>query len=254
MKMRPFDAALTLLASAVICGGVAVTAAPIWGSTGITSPAVAPPSTADLAGTAPPTALFIGDSYTSGTDLAENSYACRAAARMGWTCALSGIPGTGYISGGPPNRFVVNEYIGETTSFSERIPELDARYDPDYVVLDGGRNDGFAPAEDVYEAMVHTLGEVRRTWPEATIVFVRPRTLADPSGNIGFDDASMARLRDEPAAEGVLFVDPIHDGFAGTETSPILLEDGLHPNSRGDRELSAALVSALQSLGLSATP
>ena len=97
----------------------------------------------------PPTtrlsALFISDSYTGGSGLAEMSYNYMAAVRLGWLCNLSAEPGTGDISGGPANRFVLNSYVGQSTSFDERIPGLAARFEPDIVILDGGRNDIFAP-------------------------------------------------------------------------------------------------------------
>ena len=92
-----------------------------------------------------PLVLFIGDSYTAGKSSAELSYGCRAAVQMGWLCALSAVGGTGYISGGPANRWV-DPHIGKSLSFSERIPHLSAKYDPAVVVLDGGRNDDFAAA------------------------------------------------------------------------------------------------------------
>jgi len=50
-----------------------------------------------------PSALIIGDAYASGSGLAEMSYGCMAAAKMGWLCDVSVQPGTGYISGGVAN-------------------------------------------------------------------------------------------------------------------------------------------------------
>ncbi|NGP05312.1 SGNH/GDSL hydrolase family protein [Rhodococcus sp. 14C212] len=195
-----------------------------------------------------PSVLFVGDSYTAGTGLAEMSYACTTAVRMGWLCNLAAVPGTGYISGGPANRFVVDEYIGRSTSFAERIPRLAAVYAPDVVVLDGGRNDLFPPTEDVFQAMVATVEDVRRTWPAATVVFVRPRLLADPTDDLGFDDAFIARLATEPAFEGVLFVDPIAP-LSGTDTSALLAADRKHPNPLGVQTIGAALTDSLEALG-----
>ena len=130
-----------------------------------------------------PLALFIGDSYTAGKSSAELSYGCRAAVQMGWLCALSAMGGTGYISGGSANRWV-DPHLGKSLSFSERIPHLSAQYDPALVVLDGGRNDDFVPRNVVFDVMVSTIAEVRRTWPEARIIFIRPRFLANPGDSI----------------------------------------------------------------------
>ena len=108
-----------------------------------------PKERSPTAADARPLVLFIGDSYTEGRGSAEMSYGCRAVAQMGWLCDLSAMGGTGYISGGPANRWV-DQYAGKSLSFSERIPHLAAKYDPAVVVLDGGRNDEFPPRKDVF--------------------------------------------------------------------------------------------------------
>lgn len=199
-----------------------------------------------------PSVLFIGDSYTGGSGLAEMSYVCMAAVRMGWVCNLSAVPGTGYISGGPANRFLVDPYLGTSTSFVERIPHLAAIYQPDVVVLDGGRNDVFAPRDDVFKAMSATIGEARRAWPTATIVFLRPRFLADPRDNLGYDGNFIARLLAQPAARGVVVLDPI-SRFTGIDTSAMLSDDGQHPNQRGELGLASALVDSLAGQGFAVT-
>ncbi|SDE15690.1 SGNH/GDSL hydrolase family protein [Rhodococcus tukisamuensis] len=253
------DVALIALAAAVLIGLAVVVASPDT-ATPTPTPAAAP-VTGQIDRPhpdpgAPPTVLFIGDSYTGGSGpLAEMSYACLAAARMRWHCDLSAVPGTGYISGGPPNRFVVNEYTGDSTSFSERVPKLAAGYQPDIVVLDGGRNDLFAPGEDVFKAMAFTIGEARRAWPAAKMVFLRPRLLSSPRDDLGFDDGFMARLESDPAADGVLFLDPIADApFADGDTSALLASDGKHPDPRGDAELGTALVASLIAHGVDPAP
>jgi lysophospholipase L1-like esterase len=193
----------------------------------------------------PPLALFIGDSYTAGESSAELSYACRAALRMGWLCALSAVGGTGYISGGPANRWD-DRYSGKSSSFIERIPHLSAQYDPDLVVLDGGRNDDFAPRTYAFEETVSTLGEVHRAWPRAQIVFIRPRLLADPRDDVGMTDDFMARLQAAPEAEGVIFIDPI-SALSDTDTSGLLASDKIHPNIEGEHQIVNALFEALLS-------
>jgi hypothetical protein len=196
-----------------------------------------------------PSVLFIGDSYTAGSGLPEMSYGCMAAVRMGWLCKLSAVPGSGYLSGGPANRFVVDPYIGKSTSFVERIPHLAAQYRPDIVVLDGGRNDEFPPRGDVFKAMTATIEEARRAWPQATLVFLRPRFLAEPADDLGFDDDFMARLEASPAGRGVVFLDPI-SRFTRTDTSGMLTDDDTHPNQRGELELSSVLADSLEGHGL----
>jgi lysophospholipase L1-like esterase len=196
------------------------------------------------AATTSPSVLFIGDSYTAGRGLSEMSYGCMAAVRMGWICNLSAVPGTGYMSGGQANRFRVSRYLGMSTSFMERIPDLAAVYQPDIVVLDGGRNDLFPPAESVFKAMTATIEEARRAWPKANIVFIRPRFLSRPGDDLGFGDAFIRRLQNQPGAAGVVFLDPIKR-LTKVGTSTMLTDDGIHPNQRGDVLLSQLLLESM---------
>jgi lysophospholipase L1-like esterase len=200
-----------------------------------------------------PSVLFIGDSYTAGNGSAEMSYGCMAAVRLGWLCNLSAVPGTGYVSGNQFHRFVVSRYHGMSTSFVERIPHLAVQYHPDIVVLDGGRNDLFPPKDSVFEAMTATINAARQAWPEAKIIVIRPRILAEPGDDLEFNDAFMGQLRAAPATEGVVFIDPIKR-LAGKNTSALLQDDGIHPNERGELTIASALVGSLTSLNFAGMP
>ncbi len=242
-RTRWFDVGAIALAVAISVGIAGISC-----SGGVARPAATPSNVRDerqATADAWPLVLFIGDSYTAGKSSAELSYGCRAAVQMGWLCALSAIGGTGYVSGGAANRWV-DPHIGKSLSFSERIPHLAAQYDPALVVLDGGRNDEFPPRKDVFDAMVSTIAEVRRTWPQATIIFIRPRFLARPRDNLGFDDDFMARLKSEPAAKGVIFLDPV-SSFFDTDTSGLLASDRIHLNPQGEQRMTTALVDSLVS-------
>ena len=242
-RMRRVDLALVLVAIAVAVGIGFV----VWPS----DPAAPDAVPVTLATEDPPVALFLGDSFTSGSGREEQSYACMAATQMGWVCRLAAVPGTGFINGGSSNRFEVNQYTGElTTSFAERIQRLPPAVDPDIVVLDGGRNDGLASPEGVYLAMVSTIEQARQTWPDAQLVMIRPRYLADPQGHWVPDDEFMERLRLDPATQGLVFVDPIGAAFQNVDVSGLLAADGMHPNAQGDSALSDALVDALRQAGV----
>jgi len=212
-----------------------------------TARSVADPSTVHIdrpqvADTTQLSALFIGDSYTLGTGSAETSYPCTAATRIGWLCHLSAMPGTGFISGGPANRFVLNQYFGPSKSFTERIPRLAAQYTPDVVVFDGGRNDQLAPATDVFKAMVATLEQAVQAWPTATVILIRPRFLGNPDDDLGYSDSFFKRLR--ARVPQVVVIDPLIK-FSDTDTSALLKKDGIHPNRRGDQAISSTLVQTL---------
>jgi hypothetical protein len=242
-RTRWFDTAAVALAVAVVVGlGFAL-------RSDDTATIAVDPSTVHIERPQPseaprPSVLYIGDSYTLGNGSAEMSYACMAAVQMGWFCNLSALPGTGYISGGPANRFLVDPYLGMSTSFIERIPHLAAVYQPDVVVLDGGRNDELAPVEDVFLAMRATIEEASEVWPTATIVFIRPRFLRKPSDNLGFSAAFIARLKS--AAPDMILLDPIKT-FADINTSSMLGKDKVHPNRQGEFAIMSALVESLSS-------
>jgi lysophospholipase L1-like esterase len=246
-RTRFIDIAAIALAVAVVIG-IGFALRPTETATVTVDPSTVQVDRLGVASTATnPSVLFIGDSYTAGNDTSELSYGCMAAVRLGWLCSLSAVPGTGYVSGNQFHRFVVNQHHGMSTSFVERIPHLAVQYLPDIVVLDGGRNDLFPPKDSVLEAMTATISAARQAWPEAKVVFIRPRFLAEPGENLGFNNAFMGQLRAAPATEGVLFIDPIQK-LAGNNTSALLQDDGIHPNERGELAIASALAQSLTSL------
>lgn len=245
--MKRLDMA-ALAVAATVLAGLAFAIRPhhteIVADRGVTTPTVA--SSSSIAPR--PTLLFIGDSYVAGTGRDETTYGCMAAARMGWFCKVAAGPGTGYISGGPANRFQL-EYIGQSTSFDERLGGLALKYQPNVVVLDGGRNDLFAPTDAVYDVMVSTIADVQKTWPDATVVFIRPRFLARPADDLGYDDRLMTRLETDPALGPMLIViDPI-GSMRGQDTLSLVAADKIHPNRRGELAMSSELVDALLAAG-----
>lgn len=245
------DAAL-VLAAVVALGGLGVALRPqhtpaVRASTAaadVPRPELSPPATR-------PTALVISDSYTSGSGLAEMSYACAAATKMGWLCKLAAEPGTGYISGGSANRFPINQGSGKSTSFGERIPILAGQYKPDVVILDGGRNDAFAPPEDRFKVTASTIWQAHQTWPDARIVYIQPRFLKSPDDDLDAGANIADRLKEASDVKDLVVVDPI-SGFKDTDTKALVSTDGTNPNVEGERALASALAKALASSGIPA--
>lgn len=199
-----------------------------------------------------PTALVISDGYTAGSGLAETSYGCMAATAMGWLCKTASEAGTGYVSGGPANRFELDDGSGMSTSFGERISQVAKTYDPDVVILDGGREDVFAEPQAWFEATVRTVAQARQTWPEARIVFVAPRFLDKPDDDLGIDDDVADLIREASGVEDLVVVDPIA-GFGKSEVAPLIARGGTSPNQAGERALGTALADALAEEGLRPT-
>lgn len=247
-RPRRADVALALaVVTAVAALGIALrpqhtpaAAASPWAAE-VPRPQLSPPTR--------PTALIISDSYTSGTGLAETSYACEAATRMGWLCKLAAEPGTGYISGGTANRFPIDQGSGKSTSFGERIPILSATYKPDVIILDGGRNDAFAPPSARFEVTASTIWQVHQTWPDARIVYVQPRFLTRPGDDLGADNDIVDQLKEASGVKDLVVVDPILT-FKGTDTAPLIAADGTNPSREGERALASALAKALAQSGI----
>lgn len=197
-----------------------------------------------------PVAVYVGDGYTSGSGLVETSYGCMAAASMGWLCKAASESETGYVSGGPANRFDPQDGTGPSTSFGERISRVAAAYKPDVVILDGGRNDVFAEPQARFDATVRTIAQARQTWPGARIVFVVPRFLDKPDDDLGFDTAIIDLIRDASSVKDLVVVDPI---ARVKDTGTLIARDGTSPNRTGERALGAALADALSAEGLRPT-
>ncbi|GAB2567748.1 SGNH/GDSL hydrolase family protein [Nocardia heshunensis] len=244
IRPKPADLAAALLAIVIVVGLVFALRAEPTGHRESTPVRLAVPAQTG------PTALFIGDSYTGASMLAEMSYACQAAVRLAWVCDLAAMPGTGYISGGQANRFHV-DYLGDSTSFDERVGHLAHTAAPNIVLLDGGRNDKFAPLDDVYSAIRGTVYDAHNAWPAAKIVLVRPRFLRTPADDLGFDDDFFERLKREPTMAGVSVIDPLVS-FSGSDTAALVGTDGMHPNADGNLRIAAALVDSLTTEGLAA--
>lgn len=213
------------------------------------SPATAEVDRPQLSPPTRPTALVIGDAYTSGSGLAETSYACAAATRMGWLCKLAAEPGTGYISGGTANRFPIDQGTGQSTSFGERISALARTYKPDVVILDGGRNDLFAPPSTRFDVTASAIWQVRQTWPNARIVYVQPRFLTRPEDDLGATEDILALLKDISGVKDLVVVDPILT-FKDTDTKPLISADGTNPSRAGEEALASALAKALANSGI----
>lgn len=204
-----------------------------------------------------PTALIISDGYTAGSGLAETSYGCAGSTSLGWLCKAQSEAGTGYVSGGPADRFELDDGSGMSTSFGERISRVAGIYDPDVVILDGGREDVSAEPQARFEATVRTIAQAHQAWPDARIVFVAPRFLDRPDDDLGIDGEVIDLIREASGVQDLAVVDPIA-GFEGTDTAPLISRVGTDPeqsgpNRAGERALGAALAGALSRVGIRPT-
>jgi lysophospholipase L1-like esterase len=201
-------------------------------------------------------ALFIGDSYTEGPDTPDVSYGCMTAAALGWKCDIAAQGGTGYLSGGPGHRVQLGQSAPPSTSFVERLPRLRDLYQPDIVVIDGGRNDDQFDISDVDRTFAYTVRKVIETWPKARIAVIAPWYVNEPVmrppglGGRTIGDEFRSVLSSSRDFDAVDFIDPGALGwFAGIDTSPYLSDDGIHPNSEGVKKIAELLTQAFRNQG-----
>ncbi|CAN5378692.1 SGNH/GDSL hydrolase family protein [soil metagenome] len=203
-------------------------------------------------GSAGRTVLLIGDSYTEGSSTPDQSYGCLTAAELGWTCDIATQPGTGYLNGGPGHRFQLGGNTESTTSFAERLPALREMYRPDFVILDGGRNDLQYDTGELLRTLTDTVTETIDCWPNSHIVVIAPWFLNEPVirppalGGRTIGEQFRSALDSLPAGENVDLIDPAALGwFVDMDVAPYLSDDGIHPDVDGVERISRLLTAAL---------
>ena len=185
----------------------------------------------------PPTALFLGDSYTVGIGASspEAGYVQRTAALLGWRAVTQGQGGTGYVN--------PSDGAGQTV-YGGRLGEV-AAAQPDIVVVQGSTNDAGRPWESVEAAATELYRGLRAAVPTARVVVLGP--LAPPA----VDPAAVGDIRNALARAafeaGIPFIDPIAAGWL----LPVdrLYADPVHPDDDGYRELGEDLALALRTIG-----
>lgn len=195
-----------------------------------------------------PTLLVISDSYAAGNgDSSYETYAPRVAAMMGWNLRLDAIGGSGYIES-----MIDGTRVGRP--FSERLPDDIANYHPDYVLIDGGRNDYDKPMDLVVKAIAELFDDVRAAWPDATVIVMKPQQI-NPGVHLQYPligeviDVNATRI-------GALTIDPVALGwYTDIDVEALTIADRIHPNDAGSQFYADRVVGALHALGIQpATP
>lgn len=193
---------------------------------------------------APTTALFIGDSYTSGWALSEADLPFRwttlVADAVGWQEINAGFPGAGYVASGPVSR----------APYRQILPRL-ADTAPHVVVISGGLNDLYADDARIAKAVRSTLRALAVAFPAAVRIAasaVSP-VAGEPTARLA---ALNAVLREASAETGTVSLD-IGEPLWGSEPAPgsaLVGPDGLHPTVAGHAAIAASVVAALEASGV----
>ena len=190
-----------------------------------------------------PSALFIGDDFPAGYGgIGRNAYPQIVCYSIGLNCGVDAQPGTGFVNDG-------REYSSSSFQMIDRLPTDQKLYDPDFVIVDAGRNDRQAEPTVLGEAVTRYLQQVKRMWPGAKIIVIAPYYLATaPDPDYG---ARISLLSPIVAAQDGMLIDPVAEGwYEGVDESAMLQPDGFHPNQAGQEFLAKKLRESLQKRGI----
>ncbi len=209
------------------------------------SPAAATPSPGPRAthkpavATSRRTAVFLGDSYTSGYAGAGSGslgWPALVAKAQGWRVVNLAVPGTGFVNPG---------WTGEPV-WARVAAAIRAK--PSVVVLAAGHNDSRWSRARIAAAAERVIDRLHRSLPKATIVIVGPIW---PSG--GAPARAMAlrdHLRNQARDIGAVFIDPIAGGWFAGANHRLIRPDGIHPTDSGHRHIADEVLAALAAAGV----
>ena len=184
------------------------------------------------------TALFLGDSYTSGwrgVGTGPRGWPRIVAAAMGWRVVNLAVAGTGFVNPGWTGQPIGSRVA---TAVSRR---------PDVVVVAGGHNDSRWSAGTTAAAADRVLRELRAGIPDALIIVVGPiwQDGSPPVRCLVLRD----RLRRTATAIDAVFVDPIADRWFAGSRHAMIGRDGIPPTDAGHRFIAGRLLARLTDPG-----
>lgn len=189
-----------------------------------------------------PVAVFLGDSYTSGTgaSITARGWPQRVGAQLEWEVVVLARGGTGFtreVDGEDAESACGKEYC---ESFLEAA-RLGAPIDPDIVVLSGGRNDALQDEDDETRSIEEVLTTIDTEFPEAEVVITNP--LWDDSRPPSSLDEMTEVLEVQAERIDARFLS-LGQPLEGDED--LVDDDGVHPNDDGHKAIADAFVAAYQ--------
>jgi lysophospholipase L1-like esterase len=185
---------------------------------------------------APPgaTAVFLGDSYTSGANgvgTAKDGWPSIVSRALEWRSVNLGVAGTGYVNPGWTAQPV-----------GSRVSEAIAAH-PDIVFVAAGHNDTHWSVDRVAGAAAKIVARLRRALPDAVLVIVGPiwQTRSAPSRSLALRD----RLRTLATAADAVFVDPVAEGWFAGAARRYIGRDRIHPTTAGHAHIAHLVLGDL---------
>jgi lysophospholipase L1-like esterase len=191
--------------------------------------AKAPTSAPAKAG--PQLAVFLGDSYASGTGASTQSkrWANLVSLKQGWVEKNLSNNTTSYSTAGEPGGTSYRAQLNAVVATGAQI-----------VVVSGGRNDVGVAAEQFRADVRATFAGIHARLPKARIIVVSPTWGNDPAPASLTDLISIVKA--EAVRAGATYLD-IGEPLFGH--SSMVAVDGWHPNDAGHAAIAAAVEKAL---------
>ena len=181
------------------------------------------------------TVAFIGDSYTSGSNMGgngDNNYTRIIANQMGWKVVNNAAGGTGYVKDNPNARPFEAQQLAAVVA---------AR--PDVVVVVGSRNDIDESPQAITDAAAHLYRSIHDQLPDAKLLVVGPIW---PGGAPPAMDRVRTAVLRAAEQENATVVDPIADHWLDDGTPGLIGSDGVHPNDAGHRYIAERMLVVLK--------
>lgn len=185
---------------------------------------------------------FVGDSYTAGAGVAASeAFPALLAGDLGWAYANLAEGGTGYITrpGQEPEQSRLGCGEDYCPSYAEVIPDL-VQYEPDIVIVSGGRNSANDPASAQEKAIESFFEDLREALSDADIYATTP--LTDDDAATGSLVAMGGLVEEAVTRVGGTYLE-IGQPLEGAPQ--LVLDDGVHPNGRGHEVIADAILAAL---------
>jgi lysophospholipase L1-like esterase len=179
------------------------------------------------------TAVFLGDSYTSGWNgagIGSRGWPEIVARDQGWTGHNLAVAGTGFVNPG-----WTAQPVGSRVAAAIRLR-------PDVVVIAAGHNDSRWSVSETARAADRVIDRLHEALPDAILVVVAPiwANGNPPSRCLDLRD----RLRRKARSIDAIFIDPLGDRWFAGSDHRFIGSDGIHPTNAGHRYLARQVLAA----------
>jgi lysophospholipase L1-like esterase len=180
------------------------------------------------------TAVFLGDSFSSGWNgagLGARGWPRLVGAAVGWRTVNLAVPGTGFINPGWTSQ-PIGSRVGEAV-----------RHEPDVIVIAAGHNDSRWSASATAKAADEVIDRLHAASPDALFVIVAPiwQDGNPPQRCLALRD----HLRRKAASIDAAFIDPLADGWFSGPGHRLIGPDGLHPSNAGHQFIADRVLAGL---------